>query len=241
MTAPDPFVQKETTEDSTSDSKGDLIRQSNNDSGNQSARSLSQKPTLLIACGALAHELVALKKSNGWHHWDIQCLPAEWHNTPDRITPAIREKIKSQREHYDHILVAYGDCGTGGSLDALLREEGIERLPGPHCYSFFAGSEVFNQLADDDIGTFYLTDYLAANFERLILTELGIDKHPELMSMYFGNYNKLVYLSQTDDADLINKAKAAARSLSLNFELHHTGLSPMEDSLKRIAIKAIGQ
>jgi len=195
--------------------------------------------TLVIACGAIAHELVSLKKSNQWTHMDIQCLPAEWHNTPDKITPAIREKIASERKNYSRILVAYGDCGTGGLLDALLREEGIERLPGPHCYSFFAGSEKFDEIANDDIGAFYLTDYLAANFNRLILKELGIDKHPELMSMYFGNYNKVVYLSQRDDESLLIKAQAAADALSLPLEVHETGLDPLESSLRQINIQPI--
>lgn len=199
----------------------------------------TDKTTLVIACGALAQELVFLKKVNSWSHWDIQCLPAEWHNTPDRITPAIERKITEQRKHYQKILIAYGDCGTGGLLDALLEREQIERLPGPHCYSFFAGENTFNDISNDEIGTFYLTDYLAANFNRLILKELGIEKHPELKEMYFGHYRKLVYLSQRDDNKLTAKAESAARALSLDFEIRHTGLDPLEKSIRRIDILPI--
>ena len=194
------------------------------------------KTTLIIACGALAHELVAVQKANNWDHMDVQCLPASWHNSPDKITPAIAKKITENREKYDRILVAYGDCGTGGQLDRLLETEKVERLPGPHCYSFFAGEETFEQLVDEDMGTFYLTDYLAANFNRLIIDDLGIRDHPELMPMYFGNYKRLLYLEQQENAELLEKARAAAEQLGLEFKVHRTGLKPFEQSLKDIKI-----
>ncbi len=194
------------------------------------------KKTLVIACGAIAHEIVAVFKANQWQHIDIQCLPAEWHNTPEKITPAIEEKLRLHKANYERVLVAYGDCGTGGRLDTLLTREGVERLPGPHCYSFFSDATVFDQLADDTLGTFYLTDYLAANFQRLILEDLGIADRPQLLDMYFGHYTKVLYLSQQPTESLISSAREAAEALGLEFDMYHTGLDPLTTSFKNIAI-----
>jgi hypothetical protein len=158
------------------------------------------EPTVLvIACGALAHEIVALKRLNGWSSLDIQCLPPELHNRPEHIPAAVREAIAAARTAYQQILVAYADCGTGGRLDAVLREEKIERLPGAHCYEFYATAAAFARLADAEPGTFYLTDFLVRHFERLVIDGLGLDRHPELLQDYFGNYRKLVYLVQAPD------------------------------------------
>lgn len=191
--------------------------------------------TLVIACGAIAHELVAVSKANGWQHLDIQCLPAEWHNHPERITPAIEEKILQYRCQYSQIFVAYADCGTGGHLDALLSKHNIQRLPGNHCYDFFAGQDIFNALADDELGTFYLTDYLVDNFQRLILDGMGITKHPELLDQYFNHYTRLLYLRQnTSDQKIrirMDKAKAAAQALQLPLQIHDTGLTRFTRSL----------
>ena len=187
---------------------------------------------LIIACGALAHELVRVKDLNRWDFIDIQCLPASLHNTPRDIVPAVRRKIAENRAAYRKIFIGYADCGTGGLLDALLREEGVERLPGAHCYSFFAGEKKFNALAEAEIGTFYLTDYLAKNFERLIVKGFGIDRFPELKAMYFGNYKKLVYLAQQDDAQTDQKAEQAAAYLNLKYERIHTGDAPFESALQ---------
>ncbi|MBX2879243.1 MAG: DUF1638 domain-containing protein [Granulosicoccus sp.] len=194
------------------------------------------KTTLIIACGALAQELVTILKANDWHHVEVRCLPAKWHNTPEKITPAIASLIDETRGQYQSTLVAYGDCGTGGQLDSLLARENIERLPGDHCYSFFAGEQAFSQLAEQELGTFYLTDYLAANFDRLILQDLGIKAHPELIEMYFGHYTRLLYLAQQPSPKLKILAKAAADALGLNYVYRETGLSPFEHSLKHIKI-----
>ena len=196
-----------------------------------------QKSTLVIACGALSHELVALARANHWQHIDIQCLPAHWHNTPDKITPGVEAKIIDNRDQFDRILVAYGDCGSGGQLDTMLAKyDDVERLPGAHCYSFFAGNHIFEQFSSDDIGTFYLTDYLAEHFDRLILEELGIAKHPELRDMYFGNYTHVLYLAQTHDEGKLNKAQIAANALGLELKVHYTGLEPFKDALQGIKI-----
>lgn len=179
---------------------------------------------LLIACGALAREIVELTRLNSWDHLRIQCLPAELHNRPENIPAAVRAEIESKRNDYEHIFVAYADCGTGGMLDKVLAEYGIERLPGAHCYEFFAGSTAFNELAENNPGTFYLTDFLTRHFDRLVRTGLGLDKHPELMRQYFGNYTRLVYLAQSESPDLDAMAEQHAGYLGLDYERVYTGL-----------------
>lgn len=186
---------------------------------------------LIIACGALAHEIQQIKKLNSWNHIQLTCLPAELHNTPDLIVGKLREKIEKVRGKYSQIYIGYGDCGTGGHIDLLCEEEGIDRLPGAHCYSFFAGEENFNAIAEQELGTLYLTDYLAQNFERIIISGFKLDEHPELREMMFGNYRRVVYLSQREAPELIEKAKQAAQYLELEFEQIHTGYGDLETSL----------
>ncbi len=190
---------------------------------------------LIIACGALAHEITALKRANGWDHVDVKCLPAELHNRPERIPAAVRTLIQSSRRHYRSIFVAYADCGTGGLLDAVLEEEGVERIPGAHCYEFFATAPVFAELAESEPGTFYLTDFLLRHFERLVRQGLGLDKHPELFSAYFGNYKKLVYLAQAPKPGAIDEARAIAEQMGLRFEYRTTGYGTLETALHRAA------
>jgi hypothetical protein len=180
--------------------------------------------TLVIACGALAREIAALRRANGWSALEVRCLPAELHNRPERIAPAVRAVIAETRGQYTQMFVAYGDCGTGGELDRVLREEGIERLPGAHCYEFFATAGVFAQLADSEPGTFYLTDFLLRHFERLVVRPLGLDRHPELTQEYFRNYRKLVYLSQaTPRPQAIEQAAQIAARFGFEFEHRFTG------------------
>ena len=189
--------------------------------------------TLLIACGALAREVLALIRLNGWSHMELACLPAHLHNTPQRIPEAVRAKIRAARDGYDGILVLYGDCGTGGALDRVLADEGVERIPGPHCYAFYSGLDAFLARAEAEPACFYLTDYLARHFERLIIKGLGLDRHPELLPLYFGNYEKLVYLAQTSDPRLEGQAKAAALRLGLAYEYQPTGYGELQDFLRR--------
>jgi len=179
--------------------------------------------TLVIACGALAREIAALTRANVWTALEVRCLPAELHNRPERIAPAVRETIAANRGQYAQMFVAYADCGTRGELDQVLREEGIERLPGAHCYEFFATARVFAQLADGEPGTFYLTDFLLRHFERLVVRPLGLDRHPELVQQYFRNYRKLVYLSQAPRADAIEQAGLIAERFGFQFEHRFTG------------------
>ena len=179
--------------------------------------------TLFIACGALARELVELIRANGWTHVTVACLPADLHNTPAAIPDAVRAKIGAARGRFDHIAVLYGDCGTGGLLDRVLEEEGVERIPGPHCYQFYAGRPDFESLMDREPGTFFLTDYLVRNFDRLMIKGLGLDRHPQLLQTYFANYRRLVYLAQSEDDALKTRARAAAERLGLEYEYRLTG------------------
>ncbi len=189
-----------------------------------SARS-GQDRVLVVGCGALGRELVELTRS--LPNVEIACLPPDLHNRPGGIPGAVRDRIQRGRaEGFEHVFVAYADCGTGGLLDRVLAEEGVERLPGAHCYEFFAGRTDFARLADEEPATFWLTDFLARNFERLV-----IDRHPELEAVYFGNYRRVVYLSQTDDPDLLVLARAAAMRLGLTFEHRHTGYGELADSI----------
>lgn len=198
-------------------------------------RSVEPLPLLVIACGAIARELLALVRANRWEHVKVTCLPARLHNRPELIPQAVRECIHANRETHARIFVAYGDCGTGGELDRVLVEEGIERLPGAHCYSFLSGADVFDRLADEEPATFYLTDFLARQFDSLVMRGLGLDRHPELLSLYFGNYRRLVYLEQQRDPELLNKARRAAEQLGLPLEVRHTGLEPLAQLLQPLA------
>ncbi len=179
--------------------------------------------TLLIACGALAREVAELIRVNRWTHMSIACVPAHLHNTPGRIPEAVRAKIRAARGRYQRIVVLYGDCGTGGLLDKVLADEGVESIPGPHCYEIYAGKTDFAALMEAEPGSFFLTDYLVRHFDRLIVKGLGLDRHPQLREDYFGNYRKLVYLAQTEDAHLVAKAKEAAHRLGLEFSYRYTG------------------
>jgi hypothetical protein len=189
--------------------------------------------TLLIACGALAREVLALIRLNGWSHMELACLPAHLHNAPQRIPEAVRAKVRAARGKYEKVLVLYGDCGTGGMLDQVLADEGVERIPGPHCYAFYSGLDAFLAQADAEPACFYLTDYLARHFERLVIQGLGLDRHPELLPLYFGNYEKLVYLAQMPDPQLEQQAKAAALRLGLAYEHRPTGYGGLQDFLRR--------
>jgi hypothetical protein len=190
---------------------------------------------LVIACGALAQEIAALRRINHWEALDIQCLPPELHNRPEQIPSRVQEAIRAARGRYASIFVAYADCGTGGRLDAVLREEGIERLPGAHCYEFYATAQRFAELAEQEPGTFYLTDFLVRHFERLVAQTLGIDRHPELIGEYFRNYRRVVYLVQDPAQADIATAQRIAQRLGLAFESRETGYGELEQGLRRAA------
>ena len=186
--------------------------------------------TLVIGCGALARELADVVRP--FPNVDVTCLRPDLHNRPERIAPAVAAAIAEARTAYgDRIFVAYADCGTGGILDEVLAAERIERLPGAHCYEFYAGARAFAEVAAEELGTFFLTDFLARNFERLVWRGLGMDRHPELLPLYFGNYSRVVYLSQTADPALVETARLAAERLGLAFEHRHTGYGDLASAI----------
>ena len=189
---------------------------------------------LLIACGALAHEILALKRTNGWDHIDLQCLPANLHLWPDRITPAVAEAVAQHRAAYEMVFVVYADCGTGGQLQEKCKELGVEMVEGPHCYSFFEGNAAF-AAHPDEISAFYLTDFLVRQFDAFVWRPMGLDRHPALRDMYFANYTKLVYQAQTTDPALDAKAEDCARRLGLAYERRQTGYGDLATTLARVA------
>ena len=196
---------------------------------------LSGRP-LVIGCGALAHELVALTRRAGFPQVDLTCLPATLHNRPERIPEAVRARIRKARAAgREQLFVAYADCGTGGLLDRVLEEEGVARLDGAHCYEVYAGRAAFAALAEDEPGTFYLTDFLARNFDRLVIRGLGLDRHPELLPQYFGNYTRVLYLAQTDDPALTALARRGARRLGLRLERRFVGYGDLGPALDALA------
>ncbi len=195
--------------------------------------------TLLIACGALAHEILALKRINGWDHLDLQCLPANLHLYPDRITPAVEAAVLEHRSNYAQIMVVYADCGTGGILQKKCKELGIEMVEGPHCYSFFEGNAAFAAHADTEFTAFYLTDFLVRQFDAFVWRPMGLDRHPELRDMYFGNYTKLVYMAQTDDPAMSAKAAECAARLGLAYERRWTGYGDLAVFLHETAAKSL--
>ena len=191
-----------------------------------------QASILVIACGAIARELVRIKDMNQWTHIEFQCLPAELHNTPDRIPAVVKAKIESEISRYDKVFVAYADCGTGGMLDKVLDEYGIERIPGAHCYEFYAGSYEFQRLAEEEPGSFYLTDFLVRHFDRLVIKGLGLDRRPQLMPVYFRNYKRVVYLAQTESKELQAMAREQADYLGLEYCYRFHGDGPLSLALK---------
>jgi len=190
-----------------------------------------ERPVLVIACGALAREIEAISRRWGWKHLHLKCIDAKLHNRPAEIPARLRKMIRRHRSAYDEIFVAYADCGTGGGIDRVLAEEGGQRLQGAHCYEFFAGRERFAALSTAEPGTFYLTDFLARHFAPFVIKPLGLDRRPDLRNEYFGNYRKLVYLSQTEDAGLLESAARAAARLELEFEHVHCGYGELETGL----------
>ena len=194
----------------------------------------------VIACGAIAREVLAVCRANNLDHVDLICLPAIWHVYPDKIAPAMREAIsKARDEGYRRIFIGYAECGTRGELDKICAEEGIERIGGPHCYAFFSGNDAFAKIVDTEFTAFYLTDLITRQFEAFVIEPLKLDKHPELIQMVFGNYEKIVYLAQTEDEELQAKARWAADFLGLAYEYRFTGYGDLTPALDRAASSSV--
>jgi hypothetical protein len=188
---------------------------------------------LVLACGAIAREVLSVVSLNGWQHVTVRCLPGKLHSRPERIAPAVDAKLREAKGRYGQIFVAYADCGTGGALDRVLAEHRVERLAGAHCYGFFAGHGAWQAMHDEEPGTFYLTDFLARHFDSLVVRPLKLDRHPELLPLIFGNYRRVLYLAQTDDEALTERARAAAEYLGLAFERRRTGYGELQTTLER--------
>lgn len=185
---------------------------------------------LLLACGAIAREVLDIITAHNWSHIDLKCLPAILHNSPEKITPAVAQTVLAAQGTYAQIYVLYADCGTGGLLQQACDELGVEMLRGPHCYSFFQGNDSFAQT--DDVTAFYLTDFLVRQFDAFVWKPLGLDRFPDLRDMYFGNYTKLVYQSQTADPALVTLAQEHAARLGLTFEHRPTGYGDLQNQLR---------
>ena len=196
---------------------------------------------LVIACGALAHEITALIKLNNWQHITLTCLPAIWHIHPEKISDGVEKLYLKHCNDYQTILIAYADCGTGGGLQRTCDRLGIPMIEGPHCYSFFQGNAAFATQSEDEITTFYLTDFLARQFEAFVIKPLGLDRHPQLRDDYFGHYEKLVYMAQTEDAELDVAAREAAKYLGLEYEKRDTGYGDLQGFLSDAAQAKIGK
>ena len=194
---------------------------------------------LVIGCGALAEELSALKKANQWTTLDIKCLDAALHNRPERIADRLESLLAQHHAEYTNILIAYADCGTGGAVDRVAEQFNAQRLPGAHCYEFYATSPVFEALAEAEPGTFFLTDFLVRHFDRLVIEEMKLDQHPELEEMLFGRYRKVVYLAQVDSSELRDEAVRAAARLKLPLEVVTTGYGLLSKTVEEEVIRII--
>ena len=194
---------------------------------------------LVIGCGALAEELSALKRANQWTALDIKCLDAALHNRPEQIADRLESVLAQYHAEYTNILIAYADCGTGGAVDRVARQFNAQRLPGAHCYEFYATSPVFEALAEAEPGTFYLTDFLVRHFDRLVIEEMKLDEYPELEEMLFGRYRKVVYLAQVDSSELLQQAERAARLLKLPLEVVTTGYGLLAKTVEEEVIRII--
>ncbi|MBL8584430.1 MAG: DUF1638 domain-containing protein [Rhizobiaceae bacterium] len=198
----------------------------------QVTRPAAQDRVLVIACGMIAREVLAVKAINGLEHLDLICLPAEFHFHPDRIAPAMETAIlKARQDGYSHILAGYADCGTGGLLDTVLKRHSVDRIGGPHCFAFYQGLEAFEASGEADMLCFYMTDFLCRQFDAFFVRPLGLDRHPELAADYFRHYEKLVYLAQTNDASLDAVAETAATMLGLAYEKRFTGYGDLTTAL----------
>ncbi|MEP7454794.1 DUF1638 domain-containing protein [Phyllobacterium sp. SB3] len=190
----------------------------------------------IIACGMIAREILAIRQRFGLEHLQLTCLPAEYHHHPDKIAPSVDQAIqKAKAEGVAKVFIGYADCGTGGLLDRVCEKHGVERIAGPHCFSFYAGNELFAAQWDDDMTSFFMTDFLARHFDAFMVKPLGLDRHPELREMYFGNYKKMIYMAQTDDPELSIKAEKAAEFLGLVYERRLTGYGDLIPALTAAA------
>lgn len=200
----------------------------------ETERAKSEK-VLVIGCGMIAREVLAVKERLGLDHLELTCLPAELHYYPERIAPRLETAIeKARAEGYRNIFIGYADCGSGGMIDRVCEKYGVERIAGPHCFAAYQGMDAFRKVADADMMSFYMTDFLCRHFDAFFMKPLGLDRHPELIADYFGNYEKVIYLAQTEDPALEKVAQDAAKLLGLAYERRFTGYGDLTKELSRI-------
>lgn len=193
--------------------------------------------TLFISCGALAGDIRAVVNTPGWEHVEFEYLPANLHNRPEQITPALQDLLEHRAADYARIVVGYGDCGTGGHLDRLLEHyPNATRLPGDHCYAFFTGIDRFLEQFHGELGTFFLTDYMVKHQEALIFGALGLTDHPELIDMYFGNYTRALYIAQNPTPELTEAARSCATRLNLAFDQLDVGRGLLESRILELRV-----
>ncbi len=193
--------------------------------------------TRVIACGMIAREILDICTLNNLQHISLTCLPAEYHFHPEKIAPEMDKAItKAKADGYSNIFVGYADCGTVGKLDEVCEKHGVDRIAGPHCFSFYLGNEAFKNNNDDYVTTFFITDFLARHYENFLLKPLKLHKHPELRDLYFGNYERALYLAQVDDPELDELAKQIAAILKLDYERVFTGYGDLVPALKNTHI-----
>jgi len=199
------------------------------------------KKRLVLGCGALVYDLLRLIKQNPSFSdkVNLQCLPAGWHNTPQLIAPGVEDYLSKNAHLYEDVYIAYADCGTGGALDRVINKYDAKRINGAHCYEFFAGKDVFEKLSEEEIGTFYLTDYLVKNFNRIMIKGLGLDKHPELFEIYFEHYKKLVYLAQTENEQWKKDAEQYAKDFGFEYEYRLVGTGSLDSVFEEIDIESL--
>ena len=199
------------------------------------------KKRLVLGCGALVYDLLRLIKQNPSFSdkVNLQCLPAGWHNSPQLIAPGVEDYLSKNAHLYEEVYIAYADCGTGGALDRVISKYKAKRIDGAHCYEFFAGKDVFEKLAEEEIGTFYLTDYLVKNFKRIMIKGLGLDRHPELFEVYFEHYKKLVYLAQTENKQWNKDAEQYAKDFGFDYEYRLVGTGSLSSVFEEIDIQPL--
>ncbi len=193
------------------------------------------KKLRIIACGMIAREVLAVNEQLGFDHIDLKCLPAEYHHHPEKIAPAMDVAIQTAREEgFEDIFIGYADCGTGGELDKICQKHGVERIAGTHCFSFYMGNDVYEKSDGEYMTTFFITDFLARHFDTFLIKPLGLDRHPELLDMYFANYTRALYIAQTDDPELEQNAREAAKFLGLEYERRYTGFGDLIPALQQL-------
>lgn len=212
-------------------SSSPTVRTSTTGSSTSSPSPADCERVAVIACGALAQPVADVVARRGWPA-TVYPLPPLLHNRPERIADEVAALAQRLQGTYDRVVVGYADCGTYGALDEVCERLGLRRLPGLHCYDVYAGAERLSQWFADQPGTYVLTDFLARSFDRTVLTELGLDRWPELRDAYFGSYTRMIWLAQHQTPELRAAAEAAAEAVGLPLTVVDVGTSGLEQALE---------